>query len=136
MGDQISFLITNHDLNFIPGEIGLEEGITILIATFGVFLEHRCWLLERLYPDGLPGAVEQFDDFAHDIGLYLILIAIVIEAHDILFLALNKWGLDFPGLKYTEITMLFASNLLALAIIVFFGWRLISPRVFQVLTEA
>jgi hypothetical protein len=53
MTEQIKFLAENHHMNFIPAEIGLEQDITILTAAFGVFLEHRRWLLDRMYPDGM-----------------------------------------------------------------------------------
>ena len=94
MTNQIQFLITNIDLEFIPSEIGLEEEIVILIAAFGVFLEHRYWLLDRLYPDGIPADVKTFDQYTHEFGVFLILLAIFMEATDLGFLALNNWVLN------------------------------------------
>ena len=45
--EQLGFLTENLHMNFIPQEVGLEENIAILVAGFGVFLEHRRWLLDR-----------------------------------------------------------------------------------------
>jgi uncharacterized membrane protein len=103
----------------------MEENIIILIAAFGVFLEHRRWLLDRMYPDSMPESVDVFDRYSHDIGVFLILTAIFMESVNLLFLALNNWGIDFPGLKYAEITLLFAANLIAIATIGLFGSRLL-----------
>ena len=77
---QVEFLTTNYQLNFIPAEVGIEENIAILIAAFGVFLEYRRWLLDRIYPDAIPDSVYQFDRYSRDIGVILILIAIFMES--------------------------------------------------------
>ncbi|MAF48509.1 MAG: hypothetical protein CMM10_09610 [Rhodospirillaceae bacterium] len=125
MSDQIKFLTNNLHMDFIPTEVGLENSIAILIAAFGIFLEHRRWLLDRIHPDGLSEKVEQFDRYSHDIGVLLIMIAILMEAADVLFLALNTWGFEFAGLKYSEVLVLFAINLLAIITILLFAWRII-----------
>jgi len=125
MTDQVKFLLTSHSMNFIPAEVGMEENIAILIAGFGVFLEHRRWLLERIYPDGIPDTVDAFDRYAHDMGVLLILIAIFTEAADLLFLAFNSWGLDMNWLKYFEIGVLFAANILAVGTVATFGVKLL-----------
>ena len=117
MTEQITFLIAHIELNFIPSEVGMENNIAVLIAGYGVFLEHRRWLLVRIYPDPLPVAVDQFDRYCQDIGVYLILTAIAIEAADLMFLAFNNWGLNSPHIKYLEVLCLFATNLMALALI-------------------
>jgi hypothetical protein len=131
MTDQVKFLLTSHSMDFIPTEVGLEENIAILIAGFGVFLEHRRWLLERIYPNGIPDPVDQFDRYAHDMGVLLILIAIFTEAADLLFLALNSWGFDMIWLKYFEISVLFAANILAVGAVATFGTKLMKQMSFS-----
>ena len=123
MTDQIKFLTTNHKLNFIAAEVSMEENIAILIAAFGVFLEYRHWLLDRKFPDGIPDAVHNFDRYAHDVGVTLILIAIFIEATSLFFLAFSSWGVEFSGLKYLEVAMIFVANISAVLIISRFGIR-------------
>jgi len=123
MTDQIVFLVENHHMDFIPAEIGLEADIAIQMAAFGVFLEHRGWLLDRIYLDGIPETVKQFDRYCHDVGVLLILIAVIIESVDLFFLALNNWGIEFAGLKYTEIALLVAINLTAVVTVALFGLR-------------
>ena len=125
MTDQVRFLLANHNLNFLPDEIGMESNIVILIAGFGVFLEHRRWLLERIYPDGIPEPVDLFDKYSHDIGVLLILIAILMESADILFLAFNTWGLEMTWLKYVEISTLFFMNIVAVCVVAVFGFKLV-----------
>lgn len=128
MTEQIQFLAANHHLNFIPTEVSLEENIAILIAAFGVFLEHRCYLLRRIYPDGIPDTVEQFDQYSHNIGVMFILVAIVIVAIDLLFLALDTWGINLSVLKYVEISILFSINLIAALMLVVFGFKACQQR--------
>ncbi len=123
MTEQIRFLVDNHQMDFIPGEIDLEEDIAILLAAFGVFLEHRFWLLERVYPDGVPEPIREFDIYGQRFGIYLILIAVLIECLDMAFLAMNIWGLDNSGVKYLEICLLFAGNIVAVAGILRFCFR-------------
>ena len=45
------------------------------------------------------------------------------ESADLLFLALNSWGIEFVGLKYVEVAILFAANLLAVVTVALFGLR-------------
>ena len=52
-----------------------------------------------------------------------ILVAILMEAMDLFFLALNTWKFDVSGLKYVEISVLFAINLLAFVMFSIFGVR-------------
>jgi len=113
MTQQVQFLLAHHQLNFIPSEVNLEGSIAILIASFGVFLEHRRYLLDRIFADGVPATVDAFDRHAHHVGVMFILIAITMEAVDMLFLALNNWRFDTVGLKYVEISILFIINSLA-----------------------
>ena len=121
--NQVEILTTNYQLNFIPTEVEIEENIAILIAAFGVFLEYRRWLLDRIYPDAIPDSVDQFDRYSRDIGVVLILIAIFMESADLLFLALNSWDIEFAGLKYAEVALLFAANLVAIVTVALFGLR-------------
>ena len=79
MTEQIVFLIAYLETDFIPAEVEMEGNIVILFACFGVFLEHRRYLLDKIYPDGLPGSVEQFDHASHHIGVMCILVAIVAD---------------------------------------------------------
>lgn len=123
MTEQVKFLIDNAHLNFIPGEIQLEGNIVILVAAFGVFLEHRGYLLEKMYPGGAPDTVGQFDDYSHHIGVMFILVAIAMEALDLLFLAFNKWGFTSPVLQFSEIAVLFVANVMAFAMLIHFGLK-------------
>ncbi len=113
MTEQLRFLLANHQLDFIPSEIDLEEDIAILIVAFGVLLEHRFWLLERIYPNGVPAPVQKLDLYSQKFGIFLIIIAVIIECFDMAFLALNIWGFDHSGLKYFEISILFSANVVA-----------------------
>ena len=115
MTEQITFLLDHHQMDFIPAEIDLEEDIAILLAAFGVFLEHRFWLLDRIYPNGVPEPLREFDLYGQKFGIFLILIAVVIECLDMAFLAINIWGLDNSTIKYLEISLLFAGNILAVS---------------------
>jgi hypothetical protein len=75
-----------------------------------VFLEHRRYLLAKIYPNGLPDSVEQFDESSHHIGVMFILIAIITEFLDLFFLALNSWGVVSTRVQFVEIATLFAIN--------------------------
>jgi hypothetical protein len=123
MVEQFKFLAEHHHLNFIPGEVALEENIVILIACFGVFLEHRRYLLNKIYETNIPGFIEQFDQYSHNMGVMFIMIAILIEALDLCFLALNKYRIDFPGLKYFEILLLFVINIMASILLFIVGLK-------------
>ena len=57
MTEQIVFLTAHLETNFIPAEVEMEGNIDILLACFGVFLEHHRYLLDKIYPDGLPESV-------------------------------------------------------------------------------
>lgn len=121
MTKQIHFLTDNFGLDFIPAEINLEENIAILVAAFGVFLEHRSYLLVKIYPEGIPENIKKFDVYSHNIGVMFIFVAIFVVALDLFFLALNTWGIEFPALKYWEITILFCINgMTALMFVMFF----------------
>ncbi|MGB0681138.1 MAG: hypothetical protein ACPGOV_00425 [Magnetovibrionaceae bacterium] len=121
MSDQIRFLAENHHMNFIPGEVEVEAGINVLIAAFGVFLEHRNWLLSQIYGDQVPKVVADYDQYCLDTGVLFIILAILIECADVLFLAANNWGLDGPAISYAEIAVLFVCNLgLLVAVLRFF----------------
>jgi len=110
MTEQITFLAAHLDTNFIPSEVQMEGNIVILLACFGVFLEHRRYLLAKIYPNGLPDSVEQFDESSHHIGVMFILIAIITEFLDLFFLALNSWGVVSTRVQFAEIATLFAIN--------------------------
>ncbi len=125
MTKQVDFLATNYQMDFIPDEINLEENIAILIAAFGVFLEHRSYLLNLIYPDGLPEPVAQFDQYSHNAGVMFIFVAILVVAIDLFFLALNTWGVTFATLKFLEISVLFGINLLTFLMFIVFGFRAI-----------
>ncbi len=112
-------------MNFIPAEVNLEDDIAILLAAYGVFLEHRRYLLDMIYKDGLPPAIEAFDDYSHQFGVLMILVAVLLVALDLLFLALSTWGITFLSLKYLEISLLFLINLLAFAMLANYGRRAI-----------
>ena len=119
-------MLENHQLDFIPAEIGMEEDLAILLASFGIFLEHR-WLLERVYPEGVPEPVAKFDLKGRKFGILLILLAVLIECFDMAFLALNTWGLDHSGLKYFEVALLFAGNVLAVVGVTRFSFEIVRP---------
>jgi hypothetical protein len=121
MTEQISFLLASHQLDFVPAEISMEEDIAILLAAFGVFLEHRFWLLDKIYPNGVPEPAKKFDLYAQHVGILLIMIAVFIECFDMLFLAFNTWGFSNAGLKYLEVTFLFVCNTVAVLSLVKFG---------------
>lgn len=110
MTEQVTYLAAHLESDFIPAEVQMEGNIVILLACFGVFLEHRRYLLAKIYPDGLPDAVERFDRSSHHIGVMFILIAIITEFLDLLFLALNSWGFVSAGIRFAEIATLFAIN--------------------------
>ena len=123
MTEQVQFLATNHHMNFIPAEVGMEENVAILIAAFGVFLEHRRYLLEKVYAGPIPEPVDAFDRYSHGVGIMFLMIAILMEALNLLFLAMNTWGFDGPVVKYTEIAFMFALNVLAIVQLAVFGLR-------------
>lgn len=123
MTEQIEFLADNYHLNFIPAEINLEENIAILIAAFGVFLEHRSYLLAKMFPEGIPDKVNEFDEYCHFMGVMFILIAIFVVALDLFFLALNTWGIELPVLKYGEILVLFCINGLTIFLLMVFSLK-------------
>lgn len=126
--EQFVLLIDHYQSNFIPDEIALEENIAILIACFGVFLEHRRHLLKKIHPSGLPESVNRFDHVSHDIGIMFIMIGLFIEFLDLLFLTTNGWGVSGPGFKFAEILILFIANALAFAMLGFFGVRSLRLR--------
>lgn len=110
MTDQVAYLMAHLETNFVPDEVKMEGSIVILLACFGVFLEHRRNLLEKIYPDGLPDDVDRFDRESHHIGVMFIMVAILTEFLDLLFLALNSWGFVSSSLQFIEIGTLFAIN--------------------------
>lgn len=110
MTEQIRYLAAHLETNFIPAEIEMEGNIVILLACFGVFLEHRGYLLAKIYPNGVPDPVAQFDRSSHHVGVMFILIAIVTEFLDLFFLALNSWGFVSTAFQITEIATLFVIN--------------------------
>lgn len=110
MTEQVTFLAAHLETDFIPSEVEMEGNIVILLACFGVFLEHRRYLLAKIYPDGLPEPVKRFDNSSHHIGVMFILVAIVTEFLDLLFLALNSWGFVSAGIRFAEIATLFTIN--------------------------
>lgn len=123
MTDQLRFLFENHHMNFIPTEIELEESVAILVASFGAFLEYRRWLLEKVYEGNIPRDIEAFTRDSYDTGILMILLAVSMESINLFFLALNTWGLGFPGLKYLEICIMFFLNLTALFLAIHFGYK-------------
>ncbi len=78
-----------------------------------MFLEHRRYLLEEVYPKGLPESVDQFDHSSHHVGVMFIFLAILTELLNLLFLTLNSWGSVSTGLKFAEISVLFFINAVA-----------------------
>lgn len=110
MTEQVEFLLSQLETNFIPTEVEIEGSIVILLACFGVFLEHRRYLLSKIYPDGVPDALARFDRSSHHIGVMFIMIAILTEFLDLFFLALNSWGLVMKSVQVTEVAILFAIN--------------------------
>jgi len=121
MTSQIEFLIENHHLNFIPREVELEDNIALLLAAFGVFVEHRRYLLNIIYEDAIPERIDMFDQYSHNIGVLFILVAVLLVALDLLFLAFNTWGIIFPALKFIEILILFLINLMGFGMLITFG---------------
>lgn len=110
MTEQVLYLTAHLETNFIPAEVEMEGNIVILIACFGVFLEHRRYLLDQVYPHGLPESVKRFDRTSHKIGVMFILVAILTEFLDLFFLALNSWGFVSPTVQFVEIATLFTVN--------------------------
>jgi hypothetical protein len=51
------------------------------------------------------------------------MLAILMEAIDLFFLALNSWGIVLSSLKYIEISMLFSINLLSAGMFIVFAVR-------------
>lgn len=43
---QFNFLVDNDHLDFVPEVINLKGNVAILLAAFGVFLEHGRYLLD------------------------------------------------------------------------------------------
>lgn len=125
MTDQVEFLLAHLETNFIPAEVAMEGSIVILIACFGVFLEHRRNLLAKIYPEGVPERIERFDRSSHHVGVMFIMIAILTEFLDLLFLALDSWGVNWNGLQIVEIATLFTINALTfLCLAAFIVWVL------------
>lgn len=89
MTQQIGFLASSHQMNFIPADVNLEDDIAILLAAYGVFLEHHRYLLDMIYKDGLLPAIEAFDDYSHQFGVLMIPVAFLLVALDLLILALS-----------------------------------------------
>lgn len=121
---QIQFLVENHHLNFIPGEITLEENIAIVIAAFGVFLDLRRWVVRSFYADGVPEEEEARSAFCQKRGVQFILLGILIEIVDLCFLALTNFGLDMPILLYGEFLVLLVLNLVAIVSLLIFAIEL------------
>lgn len=117
---QLQFLAENHHMEFVPGEIGLEEKITILAAAYGFFLEHLGWAAKRLYDDVIPDAVQDLCAMAERLGIWMILIAVTMEVVDLAFLSLNHWFDVSPELKYAEVCVMFAMNGVFLSFLVRF----------------
>lgn len=80
-------------------------------------------MLNKIYETNIPGFIEQFDQYSHNMGVMFIMIAILIEALDLCFLALNKYRIDFPGLKYFEILLLFVINIMASILLFIVGLK-------------
>lgn len=118
---QIQFLIENHHLNFIPGEIAFEENIAIVIAAFGVFLDLRRWVIRSHYGDEIPEAEQIRSTFCQQRGVQFILLGILIEVVDLCFLAITNFGLDTPLFLYSELVVLFVFNLFAITLLITFA---------------
>lgn len=134
MKEQITFLIGHIETNFIPTEVEMEGNIVILLACFGVFLEHRHYLLEKVYPNGLPESVDQLDRSSHHVGVMFIFIAILTELLNLLFLTLNSWGVVSTGLKFAEISVLFSINAAAFLYLGAFAVRILKGQTAQAIT--
>ena len=80
-------------------------------------------LLEKVYAGPIPEPVDAFDRYSHGVGIMFLMIAILMEALNLLFLAMNTWGFDGPVVKYTEIAFMFALNVLAIVQLAVFGLR-------------
>jgi hypothetical protein len=133
MTDQIRYLSAHLETNFIPSEIAMEGNIVILLACFGVFLEHRGYLLAKIYPNGVPESVEQFDRASHHIGVMFILIAIVTEFLDLFFLALHSWGVASTGAQVVEIATLFVINVVTFVCLALFILWVLKERPRQIM---
>ena len=136
MTEQVRFLAAHLQTDFIPSEVEMEGNIVILLACFGVFLEHRRYLLAKIYPDGLPDAVDRFDRSSHHIGVMFILIAIITEFLDLLFLTLNSWGFVSTGIRFAEIATLFAINATTFVCLAVFILWVFRERPRQITDEA
>jgi len=128
MLQQFDFLALHFNSNLIPEETSLEMDISILLASFGVFLEHRNYLLDKIYPQGPPSPVKIFDDYSHNVGVILLLMAILMEILDLLFNALNNFGLELAGQQYIEISVLFFLNFITLTMLLVYLFRLASNK--------
>lgn len=125
--DQVDFLLKHYQLNFVPGEISLEENIAILLAAFGAFLELRPSVTEHLYENSPPAIEIAINDIAQLYGVYIILLAISIECIDLGILALETWSLNYPILKFIEIFILFSLNLVAVILLIKFFVKILRP---------
>jgi len=129
MSEQVEFLLHNYKINFVPTEISLEEDIVVLVAAFGVFLEHRCYLINKAYPIDIPKSVELIDKYSHKIGIFLILLAVFMEMIDLLFLAVNNWGMSFLTLNFIEVSILFSLNVIVSIIILRYLFEIILIKI-------
>ncbi|MBO6520569.1 MAG: hypothetical protein JJ900_08515 [Rhodospirillales bacterium] len=125
---QFQFLMENMHMNFVPGEVNLEEDIAIVVAAFGVFLDNRRWLVRGRYGDNVPDHEQTFSELCQKFGVGLILMGIFIEVVDLGFLALDNFGFTLPMIRYSEVGFMFLLNLGAIFILVRLLTSVLSAR--------
>ncbi|RED48653.1 hypothetical protein [Aestuariispira insulae] len=128
LDEQLDFLLSNYHMNFMPHEISLENEIVILIATFGVMLEHRYWIIEKIHGSAIPEKERQLDSGIQRDGVALILVAVMLELTASTFSGINFWINDASLLKYVEILVLLIFNAIAVLLIFRFLLRMTGFR--------
>lgn len=108
---QVDFLIEHFREDFIPGEVGLEEDIAIVIAAFGVFLDNRRWLVRAKYANDVPENEAALSAVCQRYGVGFILLGIFIEVIDLAFLTINSHGFGTPLVRISEVSVLFVLNI-------------------------
>lgn len=109
-GFQLDFLVTHYQMDFVPGEIGLEEKITILAAAYGFFLEHLGWAAKRRFPENVPPATSDLCEMSERTGIWMILLAVTMEVIDLGFVSANQWFSPGPEIKFAEVMLMFVLN--------------------------
>ena len=111
---QLQYLIQFYNESLIPGEVSLEENVAIAIAAFGVFLENRHRILTAAQGNDLSQRDIDISELCQKIGFPLLLLGILIEVVDLIFLALYNYGWVSHLSDLMEVGFLFLLNAFAL----------------------